>query len=57
MSIIFLFILNSSACTEVNNNFAGLLIATVVDSFTLHSLVTFVFFFVFVEGVCRVEDY
>ena len=32
MSIIFLFILNSRACIEVNNSLAGLLIATVVDS-------------------------
>ena len=44
VSTILLFILNSRACIEVNNSFAGLLIATVVGSFTLHSLDTFVLF-------------
>ena len=44
---------------EVNNSFAGLLIATVVDSFTLHSLDTFVVF-LFLWKVCvewRITNY
>ena len=45
MSIILHFILNSHAYIEVNNSFAGLLVVTVVDSFTLHSLHTFGFCF------------
>ena len=38
MRIFPLFILNSRACTEVNNSFAGLLIVNiVVDSYALHA--------------------
>ena len=37
MRIFPLFILNSRACTEVNNSFAGFLIVIAVDSYALHA--------------------